>query len=67
MLALLNPGLFSDVTLLVDDVSIPAHKAILAHHSPVFKAMFSHNMTESLEGKVTIGETTADTLRRFLR
>ena len=39
MRALLDCGLFSDVTLLVDDVAIPAHKAILAHHSPVFKAI----------------------------
>lgn len=42
----------TDVNLLVGDVSIPAHKFILAYRSEVFKAMFASEMMENEEGIV---------------
>ena len=62
-LAMLDSGLFSDVTLLVDDVGIPAHKAILVHHSPVFKAMFEGKH----ESCIPIDDVSPQVLRPFLR
>ena len=64
---LLESGLFSDVTLVVEGQEICAHKAILAAHSPVFKAMFEHKMSESLEGKVMIDDIRTSDLREFIR
>jgi speckle-type POZ protein len=51
---LLHDGLCSDVTLFVDDMEFPAHRSILSARSPVFKAMFSHEMKESKEGTVDL-------------
>ena len=43
----LRSGSFSDVTLRVGEKQFRAHKVILACRSPVFGAMFEHEMTES--------------------
>ena len=48
----------SDVTLLVDDRLIPAHKVVLANASPVFMQMFNSDLQESATGQVP-----KDTLR----
>ena len=41
-------SLFSDVTLLCDDVSlVAAHKIVLAAHSDTFEQMLTQEMTES--------------------
>lgn len=44
--ALLDTGAHSDVVMMIEDekVEIPVHKAILSARSPVFKAMFHHDM-----------------------
>lgn len=43
----LRSGSFSDVTLRVGEKQFRAHKVILACRSPVFGAMFEHEMKES--------------------
>ena len=65
--AALDSGLHSDVTLVCEGEEIRAHKAILAARSPVFKAMFAHKMSESLENKVMIDELPVAVLRSLLQ
>ena len=43
-----------DVTFVVGDQEFPAHKAILAARSPVFAAMFQHDMKERALNRVDI-------------
>ena len=40
-----------------------AHRAVLAARSPVFAAMFEHEMQESLEGKVHIDDVDGDVMQ----
>ncbi|XP_031214371.1 TD and POZ domain-containing protein 1-like [Mastomys coucha] len=47
-------SLFTDCSLLVAGQGFQAHKAILAAHSPVFKAMFEHEIEESLTNTIGI-------------
>ncbi|XP_052036889.1 TD and POZ domain-containing protein 1-like [Apodemus sylvaticus] len=47
-------SLFTDCSLLVGDHEFRAHKAILAARSPVFRAMFEHEMQERLTNVVKI-------------
>ncbi|XP_028617451.1 TD and POZ domain-containing protein 1-like [Grammomys surdaster] len=47
-------SLFSDCCLLVDGHEFRAHKAILAARSPVFRAMFEHEMKEKLTNRIEI-------------
>ncbi|XP_050365183.1 BTB/POZ domain-containing protein At4g08455 [Argentina anserina] len=71
----LHPIPFSDVVLLASDdpssssssgPSVPAHKAVLASRSPVFRAMLENEMEESLSGTIKIGEVSYDALRAFV-
>ena len=65
---LLNDTTFSDLTLHVEDQIIKAHKAVLACSSPVFRAMFEHQMLESKGNTIRIGGgATARSVRAFLR
>jgi hypothetical protein len=47
-------SLFTDCCLLVAGHEFRAHKAILAARSPVFRAMFEHEMKESLKTPIKI-------------
>ncbi|XP_038959269.1 TD and POZ domain-containing protein 2-like [Rattus norvegicus] len=47
-------SLFTDCSLVVAGQEFRAHKAILAARSPVFRAMFEHEMLESLTNRVEI-------------
>ncbi|KAL7298670.1 hypothetical protein TKK_0008434 [Trichogramma kaykai] len=59
---------FSDIRIITSDGNdIPAHKAILATASPVFRAMFTHNMLENKENSVEITDTTKNTVIEMLR
>lgn len=44
-----------------------AHKAVLAARSPVFAAMFEHEMEERKHNRVEITDVDADVLREMLR
>lgn len=63
---------FSDVVLVAFDefhsnpVPVPAHKAVLASRSPVFKAMFETEMEESRSGTINISDVSYDALRAFV-
>ena len=50
----------SDVILNVDDVKFPAHKLILSARSPVFAAMFQHDMKENQKNSVDIPDIKSD-------
>lgn len=58
---------FSDVTLIVEDKEIKAHKILLAARSPVFGAMFSNTMKENLESRVVIEDLSYDEVQELLR
>ncbi|GFO00379.1 speckle-type poz protein [Plakobranchus ocellatus] len=58
---------FSDVTLCVGGREFLAHKAILAARSPVFNAMFEHQMTESKQNRVDIQDVDHEVMREMLR
>merc|ERR1719244_1620458 len=53
-LSLLSSGEMSDVQVVVGDSIYSAHRNILAARSPVFAAMFSHDMTEQRKNEVKI-------------
>ncbi|XP_057326784.1 speckle-type POZ protein-like [Microplitis mediator] len=57
----------SDVTLKVQDEEIPAHKLILAFHSPVFKTMFNTDMRETTENRICLEGFDVDTIKEVLR
>jgi speckle-type POZ protein len=67
---------FSDVVLVASEdesgkpvanpVPVPAHKAVLASRSPVFRAMLENEMEESRSGTIKIGDVSYDALRAFV-
>ncbi|KAL3504304.1 hypothetical protein ACH5RR_034145 [Cinchona calisaya] len=71
---LLSPPPFADVVLVASDdhsaasqpVPVPAHRAVLACRSPVFRAMLENKMEESLSGTIKIGDVSYDALRNFV-
>lgn len=58
---------FSDVILCVSGKEFFVHKAILAARSPVFAAMFEHEMEEKKQNRVDITDMDYDVLREMLR
>lgn len=63
---------FTDVVLMAsgdgsgEAVPVPAHKAVLASRSPVFRAMLENEMVESLSGTIKISDVSYDALRAFV-
>ncbi|CAL1272887.1 unnamed protein product [Larinioides sclopetarius] len=55
-----------DVTLKTANKIFKVHKAILACRSPVFKAMFEHDMVENNSGIVNISDVDSKTLEHLL-
>ncbi|KAL9888051.1 protein roadkill-like isoform 1-T1 [Glossina fuscipes fuscipes] len=64
---LLENGKFSDVTLVVCNLEVKAHKNILAARSDVFAAMFEHNMEESKLNRVLIEDIDYNVLNEMLK
>ncbi|XP_071942085.1 speckle-type POZ protein B-like isoform X1 [Antedon mediterranea] len=64
---LLERSSFSDVTLCVNGREYQAHKALLAARSPVFNAMFEHQMEESKHNRVEITDVDHEVMREILR
>ena len=63
---MLTEGLFSDVTVVADERKFPAHRAILAQRSEVFRKMFEVNMTEKHNQHVVIKDLSADAVSDLL-
>lgn len=55
-LRMLTDGMFTDVTVVVGERQIRAHKVVLATHSPVFEAMLRANMQESNQNVIKIDD-----------
>lgn len=56
-----------DVTFVIGDEEIPAHKLIVAGRSNVFAKMFSSDMVEKNTGRVEIDDIEPSTFKLFLR
>ena len=57
----------SDVVLKCGSRTFSCHKAILTSRSPVFEAMFSHNLRESRHNEVEINDLEPDSVRIMLK
>jgi len=66
MLEMLRTGQHSDVRVIAGDRSFACHSNILAARSPVFAAMFSHDMVENRNGKVDISDLPPLTVEAML-
>ena len=65
---LLNSGIGSDVEFIVQGEKILAHHSILRGGiSPVFTAMFEHDMTESSSRTVVVEDVDPKVFRQLLR
>ena len=57
----------SDITLVAEDVEVPAHMSVLSARSPVFAAMFRNDMEERNNRTAHIKEMRLDVLMEMLR
>ncbi|XP_043287929.1 speckle-type POZ protein B-like [Venturia canescens] len=57
---------FCDVTFLLGDQELPAHKAIVASQSKVLETMFLNENTEEKKTVVRINDTSAEVFKEFL-
>ena len=57
----------ADMELVCQDEVFPCHRFIMASRSDVFKAMFSHNMKESQERRVTVEDASPTVVKQFLK
>jgi speckle-type POZ protein len=58
---------FTDFVFKVENVNIPAHRAILAARSPVFAAMFQHDMQENKTNETEIEDVTPAAFKALLQ
>ncbi|XP_020264323.1 BTB/POZ domain-containing protein At1g55760 [Asparagus officinalis] len=64
---MLSDAVLADITITASDGgSIPAHRAVLATRSPVFRSMFSHDLKEKSLSTVHISDMSFDACRAFL-
>lgn len=64
--ALRTEAVFTDTILCVGHEEIPCHRNVLAVSSPYFKAMFSSDLRESREGRISFNELSSKTLRQLV-
>lgn len=64
---LLDSEWCSDVILKTSDHEFRAHRLILSARSPVFSAMFRHNMMENNTGEVDVSDCSTSGLKVFLQ
>jgi len=62
----LTGGQFSDVVVVAEKHEFPAHRAILAERSDVFRAMFHADMEEKRYSRVVLEDMTADAVSDLL-
>ena len=70
MAALLDDDSLSDVTFVVGDTRIHAHRVILIARSEYFRAMLTSGFSEGQKGsskEITIGDTTPEAFKALLR
>lgn len=65
-LEMLEDGVHADITIAAQGGTVKAHRCVLASVSPVFHAMFRHDMKEQLTSTVEIPDMTIDVLQLFL-
>jgi len=65
--SLFESSKFYDVILSVNEAEFKAHKAVLAARSPVFAAMFEHEMEEKKQNRVEIVDMDKDVLNEMLK
>ncbi|XP_057317941.1 speckle-type POZ protein-like A [Microplitis mediator] len=56
----------SDIIINVDDTNFEAHRSILMARSPVLAAMFSHEMIEKKDNKISIPDITPEIFEKVL-
>merc|ERR1719312_2252265 len=66
MLDMLSTGLLSDVIVKCENYEFTCHKSILSARSPVFAAMFQHNMSEAQNHEVDILDLAPSTVHLML-
>ncbi|XP_028403321.1 kelch-like protein 8 [Dendronephthya gigantea] len=64
---LFSSGELFDVTLIVGEKKIKAHRIVLASVSPYFKAMFTNRMSESSQDVITIKDVEEDVFLLLIR
>ncbi|XP_049815832.1 BTB/POZ domain-containing protein 6-B-like [Schistocerca nitens] len=64
--ALLSSGVAADVTIMAGSVWLPAHRVIMAARSPVFAAMFRHDLLEASNNSVSITDINQEVMRQML-
>ena len=62
----LKKSQFSDVVITAGGKEFPAHRAILAECSDVFRTMFNADMVEKRDGRVTIKDLSAEVMSDLL-
>ncbi|XP_034255394.1 uncharacterized protein LOC117653678 isoform X2 [Thrips palmi] len=65
--AMLDSGALSDVSFLVGDEEVKAHRVVLGAASDVFKAMFETDTQDSRTGRIHVEDSQADAFRAMLR
>ena len=64
---LFESGEFSDVIFTADGEKLPVHKSILSTRSPVFKAMFNHNVLEKHQPVIDLKDIRYKALKELFR
>ena len=59
-------GQFTDCVIICQGREFKCHKVVLAGRSPVFSAMFTHDMEESRSGRIEIKDLDVDTMDSML-